>query len=81
MGFPAVEEGSPSSLDLDLIAFGAERRHNSQLRLPHPRAHRRAFVLAPLGEIAPDLILPGQRQSVRQLLAQLAGNEKLRRLD
>jgi len=61
----------PRPLDLDLIAFGTERRASTQLTLPHPRAHQRRFVLQPLCEIAPDLILPGQTQTVAQLLASL----------
>ena len=56
-------------LDLDLIAFGNEVRNTTVLVLPHPRAHVRRFVLEPLAEIAPDLILPGQTQNVRELLA------------
>jgi len=59
-------------LDLDLIAFGDELRNTPELVLPHPRAHTRQFVLEPLAEIAPDLILPGQTQNVTQLFAALA---------
>jgi 2-amino-4-hydroxy-6-hydroxymethyldihydropteridine diphosphokinase len=58
-------------LDLDLIAFGDEVRNTPELRLPHPRAHARRFVLEPLAEIAPDLILPGQMQNVAQLFTAL----------
>jgi 2-amino-4-hydroxy-6-hydroxymethyldihydropteridine diphosphokinase len=56
-------------LDLDLIAFGEERRRTRSLKLPHPRAHQRRFVLEPLAEIAPDLVLPGQLRTVKELLA------------
>ena len=59
---------SPRVIDLDLIAFGDETRHTSELILPHPLAHERAFVLAPLAEIAPELVLPGQLCSVADLL-------------
>jgi 2-amino-4-hydroxy-6-hydroxymethyldihydropteridine diphosphokinase len=59
------------ALDLDLLAFGYEVRQTSTLTLPHPRAHLRRFVLAPLCELAPDLILPGQTRPVRELLAAL----------
>jgi 2-amino-4-hydroxy-6-hydroxymethyldihydropteridine diphosphokinase len=65
----------PRPLDLDLIAFGMETRNLPELILPHPRAHLRRFVLQPLSEIAPDLILPGQTKTISQLLAELPGEE------
>jgi 2-amino-4-hydroxy-6-hydroxymethyldihydropteridine diphosphokinase len=71
----------PRALDLDLIAFGEEMRNTPDLILPHPRAHLRRFVLQPLNEIAPDLILPGQSQTVSQLLAGLPDGETVVRLD
>ena len=50
---------APRTLDLDLLLHGASRLDTPGLTLPHPRLHRRAFVLAPLAEIAPLLELPG----------------------
>ena len=70
----------PRPLDMDLIAFGNERRATPELTLPHPRAHVRRFVLQPLSEITPDLILPGQTQSVARLLAQLPPDETVQKL-
>jgi 2-amino-4-hydroxy-6-hydroxymethyldihydropteridine diphosphokinase len=70
----------PRLLDLDLIAWAQERRESPALWLPHPRAHRRRFVLQPLSEIAPDLVLPGQTQSVIELLDALESDEVLERL-
>ena len=67
-------------LDLDLIAFGHEVRNSSELILPHPRAHLRKFVLAPLAEIAPSLTLPGQKKSVRELLKNLRTDEVVEKL-
>jgi 2-amino-4-hydroxy-6-hydroxymethyldihydropteridine diphosphokinase len=67
-------------LDLDLIAFGSEMRHSPELILPHPRAHERKFVLQPLSEIAPELILPGQGRTVADLLAKLPNDETVKRL-
>ena len=71
----------PRPLDLDLIAFGSETRHTSELILPHPRTHLRKFVLQPLSEIAPDFILAGQGRSVSELLRELASDETVVRFD
>jgi 2-amino-4-hydroxy-6-hydroxymethyldihydropteridine diphosphokinase len=65
----------PRRLDLDLIAFGDEISTRPELVLPHPRAHERRFVLQPLSEIAPNLILSGHRRTVVQLLAALVSKE------
>jgi 2-amino-4-hydroxy-6-hydroxymethyldihydropteridine diphosphokinase len=70
----------PRPLDLDLIAFGSEIRSTPDLTLPHPRAHLRRFVLEPLTEIAPDLVLPGQTKPIRQLLAELHTDEVMHRI-
>jgi 2-amino-4-hydroxy-6-hydroxymethyldihydropteridine diphosphokinase len=65
----------PRRLDLDLISYGDEISARPELVLPHPRAHERRFVLQPLNEIAPNLVLPGQRRTVAQLLAALVSKE------
>jgi 2-amino-4-hydroxy-6-hydroxymethyldihydropteridine diphosphokinase len=78
---PKTVLNEPRRLDLDLIAFGAATRHIPQLVLPHPRAHERRFVLQPLSEIAPDLILPGQLKTVAQLLANLPPDLSVRKVD
>jgi 2-amino-4-hydroxy-6-hydroxymethyldihydropteridine diphosphokinase len=70
----------PRPLDLDLIAFGERAMKSARLILPHPRAHLRRFVLRPLSEIAPDLVLPGQTKPVRRLLRELKTGERLKRL-
>jgi 2-amino-4-hydroxy-6-hydroxymethyldihydropteridine diphosphokinase len=59
---------APRTLDLDLLLYGSMQLATPLLTLPHPRAHLRAFVLAPLAELAPDLVVPG-RGPVRALLA------------
>jgi 2-amino-4-hydroxy-6-hydroxymethyldihydropteridine diphosphokinase len=58
---------APRVLDLDLLLYGELIHHEPGLTLPHPRMHERAFVLAPLVEIAPDCIIPG-RGPARNLL-------------
>jgi 2-amino-4-hydroxy-6-hydroxymethyldihydropteridine diphosphokinase len=77
---PKKVQNEARPLDLDLIAFGKETRHSPELILPHPRAHLRRFVLRPLSEIAPELILPGQGKTVTELLAGLPANETVERL-
>ena len=67
----------PRLLDLDLIAFGNESRATKELTLPHPRAHLRRFVLQPLSEIAPELVLPGQSKTVAQLLRWLPPDDRI----
>jgi 2-amino-4-hydroxy-6-hydroxymethyldihydropteridine diphosphokinase len=88
---PKTILNEPRSLDLDLIAFGNEIRppapkrseggNSPELILPHPRAHLRKFVLQPLGEIAAELILPGQPKTISQLLAEISSGETVARLD
>jgi len=77
---PRKVSNEPRPLDLDLIAFGTETRKTPELVLPHPRAHQRRFVLQPLSEIAPELVLSGQGKTVAQLLAELSSDEVLKRL-
>ena len=48
------------TLDLDILLFGSEIINSTRLVIPHPEMHKRAFVLKPLYEIAPDLVIPGQ---------------------
>lgn len=50
---------APRTLDLDLLLWGDRVAATPALTLPHPRLHLRAFVLEPLAEIAPALVLPG----------------------
>lgn len=77
---PKKVPNEPRPLDLDLIAFGNEIRNSPELILPHPRAHLRQFVLQPLSEITPELILPGQAKNVSQLLAALPPGETVTRI-
>lgn len=53
-----VRHWGPRTLDLDLLLFDQECRSVPRLTLPHPEMARRAFVLVPLAEVAPDLRLP-----------------------
>lgn len=72
LGRPAAHERNLSRpIDLDLLYFGELVIETPELRLPHPRIVDREFVLRPLADIRPDLVLPRQTESVRVLLLQL----------
>jgi 2-amino-4-hydroxy-6-hydroxymethyldihydropteridine diphosphokinase len=70
---------APRTLDLDLLIYGDETIATATLTVPHPRMHERAFVLAPLAELAPGLDIPG-RGRVAELLPGVADQaiERLR---
>jgi 2-amino-4-hydroxy-6-hydroxymethyldihydropteridine diphosphokinase len=53
-------KNGPRTLDLDILLFNEWRLDEPAIAIPHPRAHKRAFVLYPLHEIAPDLYIPGE---------------------
>ncbi len=73
LGRPArYPRNSPRTLDLDILYASDLVLNDDALILPHPRLHLRRFVLAPLNDIRPELLLPAQSQAVTQLLAQLA---------
>ena len=61
----------PRTIDIDIITFGDLRSDAPDLTLPHPRAHTRRFVLQPLADLRPDMILPGESLPVSALLRTL----------
>lgn len=70
---------APRTLDLDLLLYGDAHFHEENLTLPHPRMHERAFVLLPLLEIAPELVIPGLGRA-DNLLA-LCGDQSVHRYE
>ena len=72
LGRPATHARNVSrTIDLDLLYFGELEIETAALQLPHPRITEREFVLRPLADIRPDLILPRQTEPVGALLLQL----------
>jgi 2-amino-4-hydroxy-6-hydroxymethyldihydropteridine diphosphokinase len=67
----------PRSLDLDLLAYDDVTLDTPDLTLPHPRMFERAFVLAPLAEIAPDRVISGIRVSDALARFETSGIERL----
>lgn len=62
------ERWGARTLDLDILVFDQLIENSEQLILPHPRAHERAFVLAPLNDLDPNLVIP-KRGNISSLLA------------
>ena len=82
LGRPAGHARNISrTVDLDLLYFGDLVLQTGELQLPHPRIVEREFVLRPLADIRPDLILPKQQESISTLLLRLNPMGGVVRLD
>jgi 2-amino-4-hydroxy-6-hydroxymethyldihydropteridine diphosphokinase len=62
------------TIDIDLLYCGEQRINDERLQLPHPRLQLRTFVLRPLTDIRPDLVLRGEKKTVSDLLADFRGS-------
>ncbi|MET3790188.1 2-amino-4-hydroxy-6-hydroxymethyldihydropteridine diphosphokinase [Aquamicrobium terrae] len=71
------ERWGPRLIDIDILVFGDRIIQETGLEVPHPRMLERAFVLAPLAEIAPDLDVGGRRIDGRLAAVDTAGIERL----
>lgn len=73
--------GAPRTCDIDIIMYGELQLQSPTLTLPHPRAHEREFVLRPLCDIDPQLILPGHSLTVSAMLATLPAGPAVHAFD
>ncbi len=71
---------APRTLDIDVL-YADDQVRNDRIKLPHPQCARRRFVLQPLCDVRPELVLPGFDQSVSQILSGLPDTEKVQRID
>jgi 2-amino-4-hydroxy-6-hydroxymethyldihydropteridine diphosphokinase len=69
----------PRTIDLDILLFGNSIIDSKELTVPHPAMHLRRFVLEPFAEIAPEIIHPVLKQTVRQLLNALPPGQAVRK--
>lgn len=71
MGRVRRERNEPRQVDLDILLYSNLTINTPPLQIPHPRMHKRRFVLEPLAEIAPDTIHPTTNKTISQLLKEL----------
>jgi len=79
MGRVASFVNAPRPIDIDILVYGNRSIETQELTVPHPRLKDRAFVLVPLAEIAPDLVVPGLRKSIARLAVEVEGLEGVRK--
>ena len=65
---PTFQYG-PRLIDIDILLYDDLVFDSADLKIPHPQMHERGFVLLPLMDIAPDLVHPVKKQTIRQLIA------------
>lgn len=70
MGRIRREKWGPRLIDLDLLMLGSQTIQSPDLTIPHPRMHERRFVLEPMAQIAPHVIVPGIGKTISQLLVE-----------
>lgn len=72
---PGNERNAPRVVDVDILYLGEATESEGLLELPHPRLTSRRFVLQPLADIRPDLVLPGDTATIAEHLAHLDSDE------
>ncbi len=70
----------PREIDIDILLYGDQILQTQLLVIPHPRLFERAFVLIPLYELSPELIIPGSGQSVAAACEKYSGSSDVRKL-
>lgn len=75
LGRERTIENGPRTIDLDILLYNSENRALDTLRIPHPRLHERAFVLVPLYEIAPHIVMPTSGKLIEDMLNDISTKE------
>jgi len=72
--------GEPRTIDIDILLFGDQVMDTPELIIPHKRLPQRAFILVPLAEIAPRLVHPLLKKTIKDLLESVKGNAGISKL-
>lgn len=73
-----ADRNAPRTIDVDLLFCGGQVVDSELLTVPHPRWAERRFVVQPLADVRPDLVLPGTHEPVRKILALMPDNDDVR---
>jgi 2-amino-4-hydroxy-6-hydroxymethyldihydropteridine diphosphokinase len=80
MGRRRVQKKGPRAIDIDILLFDSTIVDSSDLTIPHPAMHERRFVLEPLAEIAPEVLHPVLKKTIRELRDELPSGQAVRKL-
>lgn len=72
-----LDQYAPRTIDLDIVCVGDSRIESGGLMIPHPHWKERRFVVRPLADIRPDLVIPGETRTVRQVIEALPATPKV----
>jgi 2-amino-4-hydroxy-6-hydroxymethyldihydropteridine diphosphokinase len=79
MGRVRTQRWGPRPIDLDLLFYGEETVDEPDLKIPHPEAHQRAFVLLPLLELDPEFVHPTTGEFIKKIVKRLPPNPPVRK--
>jgi len=77
------KRGEPRVIDIDILLYGEEIIESPELTLPHPAIKKRLFVLVPMTDLTPDLVIPGETRTVDELAKEVSstrGDQKIKNL-
>jgi 2-amino-4-hydroxy-6-hydroxymethyldihydropteridine diphosphokinase len=81
MGRRRVQKKGPRSIDIDILLFDETVTDSAELTIPHPAMQQRRFVLEPLAEIAPEVLHPVLKKTIRELRDALPPGQVVRKLE